>query len=197
VAAAAVAAAAARARKTLDERMVPVVGVMGAFIFAAQMVNFPIWTGTSGHLAGGFLLGALCGWSPALLTMTAVLTIQCLVFGDGGLDALGANILNIGLAGCLLGGLVHRVWRQRGPKLALPLAGLGAWLAVVIGAALVVVEFHLSGRLNSSALLWGMTATMVGLHTLIGLVEGAVTMLVLAYVARTEVAAGLGSVRVP
>jgi len=126
VAAGAVAVAAARARKTLDERMVPVVGVMGAFVFAAQMVNFPVAAGTSGHLAGGFLLGLLCGWAPALLTMTALLTIQALVFADGGLDALGANIVNMGLMPCLLGGLVRAALGRRTLRVGVPAAAAGA-----------------------------------------------------------------------
>ena len=191
VAAGAVAAAVARARRTLDERLVPVVGVMGAFVFAAQMVNFPIWVGTSGHLAGGFLLGVLCGWAPAVLTMTAILAMQALVFADGGLDALGANILNMGILSSLLGGAVRLIWARYGLRWALPLSVAGAWFCVVLGAALVVGQFWLSGRLNSSELLWGMAASMIGVHTLIGVVEGLITAAVLSFVARTEVAARL------
>jgi len=191
IAAGAVAAGAARARKTLDERMVPVVGVMGAFVFAAQMVNFPVAAGTSGHLAGGFLLGLLCGWAPALLTMTALLAIQALVFADGGLDALGANIVNMGVMPCLLGGAARLVLGRRSLRLAAPAAGVGAWLAVVLGSGMVVLEFFLSGRLNTSALFWAMTTSMVGVHALIGIVEGVVTALVFSYVAKSELAPGL------
>ena len=192
VAAAAVAAAAARCRKTLDEQMVPVVGVLGAFIFAAQMVNFPIASGTSGHLVGGFLLGVLFGWAPALVTMAAILIVQCLVFQDGGLDALGANIINMGLISCLLGGLVRWLSAGRRPgRLAVALTACGAWFAVVLGAAVCVAEVWLSGRLETQNLLLAWTGSMIGVHALIGIVEGTVTALVVLYVARTGQVVGL------
>jgi len=197
IAAGAVTAAVAQSRKTLEDRAVPVVGVLGAFVFAAQMVNFPIWWGTSGHLAGGFLLGLLCGWAPGLLTMTAILTVQSLVFADGGLEALGANIVNMGVVPCLLGGAVRRVWQRRGLRPIIPLSVAGAWLAVVLGSALVVVQFWLSGRLNTERLLWGMTASMVGIHALIGLVEGAITAAVVSFVAGSEVARQFNSPGAP
>jgi len=88
-----------------NESRIPVMGVMGAFVFAAQMINFTIpGTGSSGHLAGGMLLAAIVGPEAAFLTMCAVLSIQCLLFADGGLLALGANIWNMAFYGCFLGG---------------------------------------------------------------------------------------------
>ncbi len=192
VAAGAVAAAAARCRKTLDEQMVPVVGVLGAFTFAAQMVNFPIASGTSGHLVGGFMLGTLFGWAPALVTMAAILIVQCLVFADGGLDALGANIINMGVISCLLGGLLHWIRAERRPgRWTIALTACGAWLAVVLGAALCVTEVWLSGRLDSRELLLAWTGSMIGIHALIGIVEGAITAMVVVYVARTGQVVGL------
>lgn len=192
VAAGAVALAAARCRKTLDEQMVPVLGVLGAFTFAAQMVNFPILPGVSGHFVGGFFLGVLFGFSPALITMTAILIIQCLVFQDGGLDALGANIINMGLVSCLLGGLVRHLSSGRRPAgLAIALTAGGAWLAVVLGAAVCVAEVWLSGRLDSRDLLFAWTGSMIGVHALIGLVEGVITALVVVYVVRTGQVVGL------
>jgi cobalt/nickel transport system permease protein len=191
VAAGAVAVAAARCRKTLDEQMVPVVGVLGAFTFAAQMVNFPIASGTSGHLVGGFLLGVLFGWAPALVTMAAILIVQCLVFADGGLDALGANIINMGLVSCLLGGLVRRLSAGRHGRLSIALTACGAWFAVVLGAAVCVGEVWLSGRLETRALLLAWTGSMIGVHALIGIVEGAITAMVVVYVAQTGQVVGL------
>jgi cobalt/nickel transport system permease protein len=187
LAAGALAAALVRSRKTLDDQMVPLVGVMGAFVFAAQMVNFQIAPGTSGHLVGGFLLGVLCGWAPAMVTMAAILIIQALVFADGGVDALGANILNMGVLPCLLGGLVRRLWQSKGLNWTLPLAGVGAWLAVLLGAGLVMVEFWLSGKLASRELILAMGLPMLGFHTLSGVIEGLVTALVLGYVSRSHI----------
>ena len=86
-----------------DEHIVPLMGVMGAFVFAAQMINFSIpGTGSSGHLVGGILLSAILGPWAALLTLASVLVIQCLVFADGGFMALGANILNMAVLSCLV-----------------------------------------------------------------------------------------------
>jgi cobalt/nickel transport system permease protein len=172
--------------------MVPVVGVLGAFTFAAQMVNFPIASGTSGHLVGGFLLGVLFGWAPALVTMAAILIVQCLVFADGGLDALGANILNMGLISCLLGGLLRWLSAGRRPgRLSIALTAFGAWFAVVLGAAVCVTEVWLSGRLETRTLLFAWMGSMIGVHALIGLAEGAITALVVVYVARTGQVVGL------
>lgn len=100
----------------LDEKKIPMMGVMGAFVFAAQMINFTIpGTGSSGHIGGGILLAAVLGPYPALLTITAVLIIQCLLFADGGLLALGCNIFNMGVCACLIGWpLIYRTILRRG-----------------------------------------------------------------------------------
>ena len=116
---AALAGSLALAARHLDDRRIPLMGVMGAFVFAAQMVNFPIplVPGTSGHLAGGLLLGILLGRPAALSSMASVLVVQALVFQDGGMEALGANIFNMGIVGCLFGAVVRQVWLKRGPGL--------------------------------------------------------------------------------
>jgi cobalt/nickel transport system permease protein len=124
--------------------------------------------------------------------MAAILIVQCLVFADGGLDALGANIINMGLVSCLLGGLVRQLSSGRRPgMLALALTAGGAWFAVVLGAAVCVAEVWLSGRLDSRELLLAWAGSMIGVHALIGLVEGAITALVVVYVARTGQVVGL------
>src|SRR5437879_1763136 len=92
-----------RAEGLQDDRRLPLLGVMGAFVFAAQMINFPVGLGTSGHLVGGTLLAIVLGPAPASIVMTAILAIQALVFQDGGIIALGANISNMAVAGVLAG----------------------------------------------------------------------------------------------
>ena len=126
----------ARARD-LDERRVPLLGVTAAFVFAAQMLNFPVAGGTSGHFLGAALAAILLGPWLACLVMAVVLGVQAFVFADGGITALGANMLNMGVIGALLvGGLMHR----RAPRAAarrgalLPSPAVGAWLAVMAGA---------------------------------------------------------------
>jgi len=185
VAGGAIAVTARRAQKTLDPEWLPLMGVMGAFVFAAQMINFtlPGMPGTSGHLGGGVLLAILLGPSAAIITMASILTIQCLIFQDGGLLALGCNIINMGIVPCILGWWLYRVvsgkdavvpaWRQ---YIA---AWAGCLLGVTAGAALVPIESAFAGRLSIPVTHF--LAVMIGVHLLIGVVEGAITFAVLAY----------------
>ena len=123
-----------QANTDLDERRVPLLGVTAAFIFAAQMLNFPVAGGTSGHFLGAALAAILLGPWLACLTMAVVLGVQAFVFADGGITALGANILNMGVIGALLvGGLMHFA-RRLAPKAIVPISAIGAWLAVMAGA---------------------------------------------------------------
>src|ERR1700683_1131675 len=96
-----VAVVARRAQRDTDDRRIPLMGVMGAFVFAAQMINFPVGPGTSGHLVGGTLLAIALGPAAAAIVMTAIVSIQALVFQDGGIMALGANVFNMAIAGVL------------------------------------------------------------------------------------------------
>lgn len=193
LAAVAVAAASLRAGKTLSTERAPLMGVMGAFVFAAQMINFtlPLMPGTSGHLGGGVLLAILLGPAAGIVTMAAILIVQCLLFQDGGLLALGCNILNMGVVPCLLGaGLYHALVGPAG--LARPARQyLAAWAActvgVAAGAALVPVESSVSGVLRIE--MGQFLLVMVGVHLLIGLVEGAITFAVLAYLRQVRPAA--------
>ena len=183
---AAIAWSAAKGRKEnlLDEKKIPVMGVMSAFVFAGQMINFTIpGTGSSGHIGGGILLAALLGGSPALLCITAVLLIQCLVFADGGLLALGCNILNMGVIPCLIAYplLFKPILKKSMSKKSITIASV---LAVVIGLQLgafaVVLQTLVSGitqlPFGSFILL------MQPIHLAIGVVEGLVTAAVLVYV---------------
>src|SRR5215216_3226348 len=122
-----------RTNKSLGEKQVPLMGVMAAFIFAAQMINFPVAGGTSGHLLGGALAAIALGPWAAMLVMASVIGVQGLLFQDGGLVAMGANIFNMGLLTALMGyGLYRSVLHQpRGVRLAV--AGVAAWLSVMAG----------------------------------------------------------------
>jgi len=171
-------------RERIDERLIPLMGVLGAFVFAAQMINFTIpGTGSSGHLGGGMLLAILLGPHAAFLVMASVLAVQALFFADGGLLALGCNIWNLGVYPCYL---VY-------PFIYKPLIGAGkspgriflapivsAVAALQLGALSVVLETMASGR---SELPFGAFALLMQpIHLAIGIVEGMVTAGVIAYV---------------
>ncbi|MBI4575703.1 MAG: energy-coupling factor ABC transporter permease [Planctomycetes bacterium] len=183
VAAAGCALAARRTASTLDDRRVPLMGVLGAFVFAAQMVNFPVGPGTSGHLAGGVLLAALLGPAAAALVMACVLVLQCLLFADGGLTALGANVVNLALLAVYGGHLLRRVLLRVLPESAATF--LAAWASVVTAAAAVALEAAASGHRLEAWL-----PLMVGVHAVVGLGEGAITVAALraVRVARPDLA---------
>lgn len=175
-----------RVSKIRRNDIVPLMGVMGAFIFAAQMINFSIpGTGSSGHIIGGVLLAALMGPWAAFLTLTSVLIIQCLIFADGGLMALGCNIINMAAVSCLIAyPLFYRpiadnkssVGRIMGASI------LACVLGLEIGAFLVTVETLLSGV---TALPFGkFLLFMLPIHLAIGLCEGVATGTVLSFIAR-------------
>jgi cobalt/nickel transport system permease protein len=167
----------------LDEKKIPMMGVMGAFVFAAQMINFTIpGTGSSGHIGGGILLAAILGPFPALLTITAVLIIQCLLFADGGLLALGCNIFNMGVCACLIGWpLIYRPLLRRGltKKRITAASVLAVTASLQLGAFCVVLETLASGvtALPFKTFL----LLMQPIHLAIGLVEGLVTAAVLCF----------------
>ncbi len=166
-------------RRHLDERRVVLMAVLGALIFALQMLNFPIQAGTSGHFAGGALAGILLGPWPAVLVMTTVLGVQAFLFADGGIIALGANILNLGILAPLVGYGVHRLAVTLAATRTGHLVGafLGAWLSVLLAALAVAGELGLSGtaHLQLAALAMG------GTHALIGIGEGLVTAALIGY----------------
>jgi cobalt/nickel transport system permease protein len=194
--AAVVLAVAARfARKQFDPGKVALMGVLGAFVFAAQMVNFPILVGTSGHLGGGLLLAILLGPNAAALVMASILIIQCLIFQDGGLLALGANILNMGVIPCYLGyGLFRLVaGESKGPGRLYAGIFVAAVVSIPAGAALVPLEAWASGVV--AVPLSKFLLAMIGLHLLVALVEAFITFAVIGYVRRirpelVEAAAG-------
>jgi cobalt/nickel transport system permease protein len=173
------AAAVARARRTLGEKQVPILGVSAAFVFAAQMLNFPVAAGTSGHFLGALLVALLLGPLNGLLVMAVVLVIQALLFADGGLTALGTNIFNMGIVGGLGGFGLFRLLtlllpRRKGPFIAA--AAVAAWFSVVLAASACAVELALSG---TSPLAVALPA-MAGVHLLIGIGEGIISAVVIS-----------------
>lgn len=181
VSGATVAWAVARSRRTLEERQVPLLGVTSAFVFAAQMLNFPIAGGTSGHFLGATLAAVLLGPANACLILFLVLLVQCLGFGDGGITALGTNLLNMGIIGAIGGygvfrALVALLPRSRGTFLAA--AAVASWCAVVAGSSACAVELAASGKSPLSIAL----PAMAGVHALIGTGEAIITSAVLSVV---------------
>ena len=163
------------AGRVLDEERVPLLGVLAAFIFAVQMLNFPVAGGTSGHLLGATLAAVLLGPWLACLVMAVVLAAQAFVFADGGITALGANVFNMGvlgalLAGLLVGGALRVLPRTRTAYLGL--VGATAWLAVMVGAAATATELAISDTVPLATVL----PAMLGVHTLIGVGEAVITV---------------------
>ncbi len=179
--AATVAWSVARSRKTLEERQVPLLGVTSAFVFAAQMLNFPIAGGTSGHFLGATLAAVLLGPANACLILFLVLLVQCLGFGDGGITALGTNVFNMGIVGGVGGYAVFRalvaVLPRRRPAFLAAVA-VASWFAVVAGAAACAVELGLSGKLPLAIAL----PAMISVHVLIGIGEALITSAVVSLV---------------
>ena len=173
-----------KARLDADPKKVPVMGVMGAFVFATQMINFTIpGTGSSGHLCGGMLLSALLGPYAGFLTMIGVLLIQCLLFADGGLLALGCNVWNMAFYGCFLGSLL--IWKpmmkQGMSKVKIVAASiLGCVLTLQLGAFSVTLETLASGITELPFAVFA--GTMQPIHIAIGFVEGLITAAVLVFV---------------
>ncbi|MBC3888323.1 cobalamin biosynthesis protein CbiM [Acetobacterium paludosum] len=186
----AIAYSAYKCKDDLDEKKIPLMGVMGAVIFAGQMINFTIpGTGSSGHIGGGILLAALLGPFPAFLTITAVLLIQALFFADGGLLALGCNLWNMGFYSCLvIYPLVFRPIVKKGltPTRITTASILSVVIALSLGAFSVVVETLSSGITELPFVTF--LGLMIPIHLAIGLVEGIVTggILVFVYKMRPE-----------
>ena len=169
--------------RRLGERQVPLMGIMGAFIFAAQMLNFPVAGGTSGHLIGAALAAILLGPWAVVIIMSLVLIAQCLIFQDGGLLALGANIFNMGIVAGLGAYLVYRFLIKVMVDSRRPVAGfIAAWLSVFAASLAASVELAVSGTAPLGAVL----PAMAGVHALIGIGEGLATVAVLELVRATR-----------
>ena len=174
--------AVSRSNKSLGERQVPLMGVMAAFIFAAQMINFPVAGGTSGHLLGGALAAITLGPWAAMLVMTAVIAVQALLFQDGGLLVMGANILNMGLITAALGYGLYRSVASGNRTLKLTVAGIAAWLSVMAGALFTSLQLWLSGTSQLQIVI----PAMLTVHALIGLGEALITVAALTFILQTR-----------
>jgi cobalt/nickel transport system permease protein len=169
-----------------QERAVPLMGVCGAFIFAAQMINFPIPGGTSGHLLGGTLAGVLLGPWAGSLVMVAVFIVQSVFFQDGGLTVLGANITNMGLIGTFGGYYLYKAIRfaigRNTWKGMLISTAIASWTSVFVAAVLVAVQLALSGKVSLGLAL----GAMASWHILIGIGEAIITVVAVSYVWRSR-----------
>jgi len=176
-----------RAARVLDDRRVPLAGLVAAFVFAAQMINFPVAAGTSGHLIGGVLAAVLVGPWLGSLVLTVVLVVQGIFFADGGLSALGLNVFNMAIAATLGGYLIYRglvaLLPKRRPTTAAA-AGVAGGLSVLLAAFSFVLEYALGGE--GGAALGTVAAAMGGVHALIGIGEGLITALVVGTVLATR-----------
>lgn len=173
------------ARRELDDRTAPLTGVVAAFIFAVQMLNFPVAGGTSGHLLGGALAAILVGPWTAVLVMTVVLLVQALLFADGGITALGTNILLMGVVTVVVGWALTTVVRKvlpdrMGPKRLVPAAFVGALVAVPAAALGFTLLFAVGGA--APIALPTVAGAMVGWHVLIGIGEAIITAATVAAV---------------
>lgn len=180
--------AVSRARRYLTDRLVPLAALVTAFVFAGQMINFPVLPGMSGHLLGGVLAAVLVGPWAGFLVIAIVLIIQAFLFADGGLTALGLNIVNMALIGAVGGYLLYRVIFRLGgsrPDRVAAAASVAAFLSVPLAGLGFVVEFALGGTAESLSI-GAILVAMVGTHSLIGIGEGVITFFVVGAVMKAR-----------
>ena len=170
--------AVSRTRRDLDERLIPLAGIMAAFIFAAQMLNFPVAGGTSGHFVGAALAVIVLGPWLGVLAMTAVVAVQALLFQDGGLLVRGATILVMGVVPGFVAYYVYRLGAGRAWGARLALAGAAAWLSVMAAALVTALLLAFSGTSSLAVVL----PAMLGVHALIGIGEALITVAALTFV---------------
>lgn len=172
-------------RQQLDDRQIPLMGILAAFVFAAQMLNFPVAGGTSGHLLGATLVAILLGPWAMIIVMTCVVAVQALLFQDGGLLALGFNIVNMGIISGLIGYTAYR-WINRvlgsTPRAQLIGTAAGAWLGVVAAAVATALQLAISGTSPLNIVL----PAMIGVHILIGIGEALITVAAIAFILQTR-----------
>lgn len=200
VAAGGIAVSLKRSANALEERQAPLAGLVSAFVFAVQMLNFPVAAGTSGHLLGGVLATVLVGPWAGAVCVAVVLFVQALLFADGGLSALGLNILNMSLLGGLGGYLVFLGIRRVMPRTksgVVAASALAAGISVVLAALGFVVEFAVGGTADVS--LRAVLGAMVGVHVLIGIGEAVITGMTVSAVlaSRPDLVHGAHKARVP
>lgn len=171
-----------KAQADYNEKLIPLAGVMAAFIFAAQMINFPVLGGTSGHLIGASLAFIVLGPWLGLMVMMAVVGLQALLFQDGGLVAMGANILVMGIVPGFIATGLYGLARNRTDLGGIRLAGFAAWMSVVAGALVTAILLGASGTVSLPLVL----PIMVGVHMLIGVGEALITVAALTFLKRSR-----------
>jgi cobalt/nickel transport system permease protein len=176
-----------RTAQVLDDRQVPMVGLAAAFVFAVQMLNFPVASGTSGHLLGGVLAAVFVGPWAGALAVTVVLVVQAFLFADGGVSALGLNVLNMALIGALVGYAIFAALRAVLPRTrgaVVVAAGIAAALAPAMASVVFTLEYALGG--NGAASVGTVATAMIGVHVLIGIGEGVITAMTVSAVLATR-----------
>ena len=170
-----------KTNKRITETHIPLMGVLAAFVFAAQMLNIPVAAGTSGHFLGGVLVAIFLGPWAGTVIMATVFIVQAVLFQDGGILALGANIFNMGLLGTVLGYYLYR-GLLKVLKSQITAAGVAAWVAIILASAACALELGVSGTSPLQAVL----PAMVGIHVVVGIIEAAVTVVVISAVMKTR-----------
>jgi cobalt/nickel transport system permease protein len=170
-----------KTNKHITESQIPLMGVLAAFVFAAQMLNIPVAAGTSGHFLGGVLVAIFLGPWVGTVIMATVFIVQAVLFQDGGILALGANIFNMGLIGTVLGYYLYRgVLRMlKSVRIA---AAVAAWTAIVLASVACAVELAVSG----TSPLHIVVPAMAGIHAVIGIIEAVITVVVISAVIKTR-----------
>jgi cobalt/nickel transport system permease protein len=173
-----------KTKQIFKDKVVPLMGVMAAFIFAAQMLNFPVIGGTSGHLLGGVLAAIILGPYAGAIVITTVLIVQCFIFQDGGVIALGANIFNMAIVGVFSGFMIYTFLTRflKSDSGFFLSAFLASLLSVVLAASFCAIELAISGTVPLKITL----SAMAGVHALIGIGEGAITVLVLGFIKKVR-----------
>lgn len=168
----------------LKDKMVPLLGVSSAFIFATQMLNFPVAGGTSGHLLGSTLAVILLGPWAGMIVITVVLTVQCFIFQDGGVTALGANIFNMSVVGVLTAYAFYRIFTKivGSTKGIMIGTALGSWFSVVLSSSMCALELAISG----TSPLYVVLPAMAGIHAIIGIGEAVITCLIIGFIIKAR-----------
>jgi len=172
-----------KASHSMEDKQIPLAGLTAAFVFAVQVLNFPVASGTSGHLLGGVLAAVLVGPWVGTLCVSVVLTVQCLLFADGGVSALGLNIINMAMVGAFGGYAIFLLVKKVLPRTKAGVtvaSGIAAGLAPPLAAIVFTLEYALGG--NGAASVGTVAAAMIGVHVVIGIGEGVITAMAIASV---------------
>lgn len=165
-------------QETLKQRQIPLMGIMAAFLFAAQMINFPVAGGTSGHLLGGALAAIILGPWSGMLVMTSVIGLQALLFQDGGLIAMGGNIFNMGLITCVIGYGLYALSQNKSRTIQLGSIAVASWLSVIASALFTSLQLWLSG-ISPARIVF---PAMLSVHALIGIGEAMITVAAFSFI---------------